>query len=332
MGKRVILKSVLGVVALLAMVGVGWLAAKLAGPSGAAQPAASATQPETGTGGFFARLFGPDLSHLKAWEGGYAFDVKEGRNLLADEKFNKALKKTLGNEIYDKFSEEVKRSKKLLSVPITNEDGVLRVDLSNLAGYTTFNMSVFVDTKESTLDVCWYEDEPQKESGPDMILHTGERFTLGSGYRMCEDFPFKSIATKAAYASTVQAEQSPLLGTWSGTFPDHQGRAQFTVTRSMTISGDPSVPGGLRFKQTEHVQMHNGSFNCVNSSTLDLTYEGPVKMDGNMVSCSPSSYSNPACGRPSFYYQLKNRELVRNNGMFGDKPMNGGSQRLRKVN
>lgn len=330
MGKTFLRNGALALVGIVSMIALGWAAAKIAGP-----PAqTTATQGRAASSGWsLSGLFGGktfDLSGLQAWKDKYPHDVVNGRTLFDDPGFIAAMNSTMGEKLYQTFDNEQKHASKFLVVPIEQDGEVLRMVISNLAGDNAFNATVFINPNKGVIDVYWSEYSSKDDGRSEMLLHNGERFEVGQGL-LSPDITYAQLSSAEKFAAFLKGEQAKFLGTWKGDYDEKVGNARLFVKRTITITGDPAKPGGLRYRQEENMEARGGTFTCTKTSLNNRVYEGVVRVTGGTASLEPTTVSNPNCGTPSFFFKLINGALVRDTSSF-DGSTKRAPQTLTKVN
>lgn len=331
MGKTFLRNCALALVGIVSMIALGWAAAKIAGPP----EQMSASQARTTSSGWsLSKLFGGnrlDLSGLQAWKGKYPHDVLNGRELFDDPGCIAAMKNALGEERYKIFANERKHGTKFLHNPVEQDGQVLRTEVTNLEGDNTFNAIIFIDTANGFIDVHWSSFDQKNGWRSEMLLHNGERFEVDN-VRPMFDIKHAQLASAEKYAAFLKGEQAKFLGAWKGEFDEKVNSARLSVKRTITITGDPAKPNGLRYRQEENMEVRGGTFTCTKTSTNNRVYEGVVNVSGDTADFVAKTISNPECGTPTFCFKLVDGALVRYAASFANEPMKGGQQRLTKVN
>jgi len=329
MQKKFFQNAALSLIGIVSMIGLGWVAAKIAGPP---SPTVAQGSPSSSSNFFhFFKGNTVDLSAIRIWEGKYPSDLVNGHTLFDDPGFIQATNATMGEKLYQKFRNEEMHASKFLTDPIILDGQVLRVHTTNLAGNSPFEATIFINTSEGFADVYWNETDSAGTEHSEMLLHSGEHFAIDTGQPL-SDIKYAQLSSLETYTAYLKGEQSKFVGKWYGSFEEPVGGSRLSITRTITVTGDPSKPNGLRYRQDENMQVNRGLFTCTQSNTLNRVYEGVTKVAGNGVQFYAESYTNKNCTPPPvFSYKLENGLLLRQYTSFSNASSRSGPQALKKL-
>lgn len=309
-------KTVLWTAAVVAMVGLGWAVAKIAGPpSPIANQVAPAAPPAGGVANVPAEPRNTALACLQAWVGKNPSDKVNGRALFEIPAFTAALRKTLGTERYDELSSAPDWRQQYFEDVVKNEGGLIRIDIGSLSTGAEFNASVIVNPETSAVDACWVSaDEYRTETGlgdpTDVLLHTGQKYRMGS--QLCMELPAQGIANPVAYLTRQAAVKKSLIGTWTGSFSENHARGVVcSLSRQLTFRDNPSAPDELFFEMKEQGVANNGIFTCTRSNRFEESVQGNATIKGDTIDLSCNTRGKPDCIKdPNLRLQLQGDRLM----------------------